>query len=408
MTMLSAALSLLIAIPTLPAPSDPPAAAPQPADAAPETTPPAEPAPPVGQWHPLTFEGKEGRVHEARLWSPEPEKANGVGVLLIGGGAATDMHWTIPGFVPTVEGRPDRQTTLDGQPTRDADTIAQALVERGFAVLQWSMIHRDDPAYRENPIRAAGVEYPDSVDLTRSALRLLREQPGIDPNRIALVGHSLGATRACHVADDGVVAIVCLSGANLSKIRGRPADLTERALRAANDADIERDDAIDADEFQLWAQRSDAPSLYRAGFIEMDRDHDGSLRGWELAAQTAIAALINGRTDVLETSDQLRPGLPWPSDVLLNSKRPALVLYGGLDAAAVHGPLLEREIAQRGATHITVQYLRGLGHQLSPELGLRFGPIDPAAVTRLATWLEKACAAAPEPEPASGADADGE
>src|SRR5262245_40729617 len=111
----------------------------------------------------LSFVDEQARTYDATL--TVPAFPSGVGVLLIGGGAMTDEHWTVHPFVEQ-DGAITR-FTIDGRPTRDADTIAASLVREGFVVLQWSSIHRDDALHKEKPAFAEPVPFPRSVELTR-------------------------------------------------------------------------------------------------------------------------------------------------------------------------------------------------------------------------------------------------
>jgi len=154
----------------------------------------------------FTFETAAERTHAARLFLPADEDRNGHAVLLIGGGNVQDMHWTVPGAIETPEGR--FQFTIDGTSTTDADTLANAIADAGFIVMQWSSIYEGDPLHEQNRAMATPMEYPDSVRLAADALAAMRAQPEINADRIILLGHSLGASGVIET----VAAILALEG----------------------------------------------------------------------------------------------------------------------------------------------------------------------------------------------------
>ncbi len=333
-------------------------------------------SPPVAR--DFTFADEPGRRFDARITAPPTEARVGISVLLIGGGMAWDLGWTAPGSF-TIDGK-TTQVTINGQVHRDADTLAQALVERGLVVVQWGSIASDDVQGRSNPALARPIPFPESVELARAALKAAREQPEVDRERVVLVGHSLGAARAARIADDGVVGLVALAGAYLGATDRSPTKLAAEAVKDAGSADANGDSLISRDEFPAWKDAD--PRRAGIEWVNMDRDGDGFARGWELAAADRLThpgdplAIDPGRPEFA--------GGPWPLDILRTRKLPTLAIFGGLDPISVHGPILELAGA-RGA-RIEVAYVPQRGHQLGEEADGRFGPLDRAVAARVATW----------------------
>jgi uncharacterized protein len=95
-------------------------------------------------------------------------------------------------------------------PFRD---LSDALTRAGIAVLRV-----DDRGVGASTGDRKSSTTSDEADDVTTEVRWLRAQPGIDPSRIALVGHSEGGTIAPMVAsrDRSIAAIVCLSGSGVS------------------------------------------------------------------------------------------------------------------------------------------------------------------------------------------------
>lgn len=320
------------------------------------------------------FEGPDdGRRYPARL--TVPREPNGATVLLIGGGSAFDIPWTTPGRIES-EGH-SFAVTLDGRDTHDADRLASALVERGFTVMQWSLIHSEDRI--EAGMVKDAVDYPQSVKVTRRALEACREQPGVDGRKIILVGHSLGATRAFAAADEGVIGVVGLAGAYLDRVAKSPRVVVEEMWAAFPGADTDANGALSEAEF---AASEAVRGATGRDFGEVDLDGDGVLRGWEVAGAWMTARIEAGEA-VLDERAEFRTGIAWPVDVMSQrSELPVLLVCGGLDDLSLHGAL----IRSRGMAKVEVEFVPKVGHMLGEERGFRFGPMDEAIVRRVSEW----------------------
>lgn len=106
----------------------------------------------------------------------------------------------------------DRDETIGpNKPFRD---LAWGLASRGIAVLRYEKRTR---AYgsRLSPEQAASMTVQEEViDDALAAAALLRRTPELDPDRIFLLGHSLGATLAPRIAeqDSAIAGLVILAG----------------------------------------------------------------------------------------------------------------------------------------------------------------------------------------------------
>jgi pimeloyl-ACP methyl ester carboxylesterase len=296
---------------------------------------------------------------------PEPDDDTGYAVMLFGGGLTSDLHWTVPGSVDT--GEDVRKMTLDGEPTRDADTLARALLDAGFTVLRYSGVFEGNPRFTPDPAMRAPVGFEDSVSLARAAMEGFRRAREIPAGGLILLGHSMGATRACLMEDEDIAGFVLLAPAYMSKTVARPSVLSREALSRYGDKGTTE---------AVWL----SPEVAGA-----DRDGDGVCRGWELAARDRS----RGQIEIESESVTWRGGLGWPSDRLIERGVPTLALFGGLDPTSVHGPWLEAAAADGRLADCRVVYFPNLGHNLAREVEGRTGPIDPAAIETLIRWLEE-------------------
>lgn len=99
-------------------------------------------------------------------------------------------------------GPQDRDETIGG--LRPFQDLAQGLASRGIAVLRYE---KRTKVYGKEMAAAGDITLKDEVlDDALAALRLLRETPGVDRQRLFVVGHSLGALLAPRIATlDGAV-----------------------------------------------------------------------------------------------------------------------------------------------------------------------------------------------------------
>ncbi len=179
-------------------------------------------------------------VFDVAAHLPSSTRANGWGVLLIGGGVGNDLDWTVPGTL-TIDGQ-THQMSISGEPHADAPAISAELAGRGFVVVHWSTIARGDPLMNEWPVRATPRSFADLLDQSRSALATLRGIRGVRADRIVLVGHSLGAARAFTIAaaDNGVRAVVALAPAYFTKQKPAPKSVVNAGMRRGQDVASER------------------------------------------------------------------------------------------------------------------------------------------------------------------------
>ena len=96
-------------------------------------------------------------------------------------------------------GPQDRDETVGG--TRVFQDLAQGLASRGIAVLRYE---KRTKAYQKELAGARDMTLNDEVvDDAVAALAVLRVSPGVDPAKVFVLGHSLGAMLAPRIASRG-------------------------------------------------------------------------------------------------------------------------------------------------------------------------------------------------------------
>ena len=341
----------------------------------------------------FTFRTDDGYVFDARVHLPPPKQRNGYGVLLMGGGIANDLNWTVPGSLRT--GDRVQQVTISGEPHEDATRIADYLVQRGYVVAHWSTIRRDDPKRDKWPYEATTYPIPVMIEHARAALRAFRNRRLFDENKTVLLGYSLGGHRAVVIAstDRGIAGLVLLAPAQLTRTglddggRNVHREQVEGLMSAI---DLDGDGACSRDEFATWSlTASPGEALAALRFDDLDFDDGGSLVPWEISA--ALARLSRRDMNIPEDLPTDRHGLRWAEDILGQRAIPTLILYGELDnAQAHHAPIIGDLIEQRSLAHIDLRIIPGVGHTLGPEFGGRVGPIDHLVLETIGTWLDEA------------------
>ncbi len=161
-------------------------------------------AAPVAAWQPPDYADPTAfDEHDVLLGTRE---------LAVGATVSIPTH---PASVPAVvllagSGPQDRDETLGR--TKLFKDIAWGLASRGIAVLRFDKVTLAHPeAVRANPDFTLADEYTPQ---TIAGVRLLWEQPGIDPERVFVLGHSLGGTIAPQIAqaEPAIAGVILLAG----------------------------------------------------------------------------------------------------------------------------------------------------------------------------------------------------
>ena len=146
---------------------------------------------------PASFQEREVTVG-SDMW-----KLNGTLTVPVAGGR-------VPGIVLVHGPGPnDRNESLFA--TRVFADIAEGLSSRGFAVLRYD---KRSKVYGEEMSQTSYTLEDETVEDAVRAVALLRAQPGIDPARIYVLGHSLGGYAAPKIAarDGKLAGIILLAG----------------------------------------------------------------------------------------------------------------------------------------------------------------------------------------------------
>lgn len=288
----------------------------------------------------------------------------------------------------TGSGPQDRDETLfDHKPFW---VIADHLSRRGIAVLRC-----DDRGVGGTSV--GGQTDPDSFDLAtdvRAAIDFISHQPGIDPERIGLIGHSEGGLIAPIVAADDprIRFIVMLAGTGVpgDQILIRQA----AAIALAEGTDPEHVAAQTPIRERLFA-------AVRAGDRRVTRDTMAELL--RLIAPDGmpddlIESAIDEQVEVL-FSRWMHTFLTYdPRETLRRITCPVLVMNGDLDLQVLHDqnvPEIAAAIRSNGNTGVVTAVLPGLNHLFQPattgavsEYATIEITFDPAALNLMTRWIQ--------------------
>ncbi|MGI8655297.1 MAG: alpha/beta hydrolase family protein [Pyrinomonadaceae bacterium] len=234
--------------------------------------------------------------------------------------------------------------TGSGQQTRDESIgipglenfkpfrqIAEKLASNGIAVLRVDDRGTGGSTGRNTLLNATTFDFADD---TRAQVAFLRARKDIDPNRIALVGHSEGGVIAPIIAasDPRIAAIALLAGTGK---RGAEA-ITDQA-----NYELENNQTMSAAEKQ--AARAEQQEFYRA-----------VATGGDLSKYPAEAKLPWVKAFI--TYD--------PLPTIRKVRQPVLILQGALDRQVTAGQatLLEEALMAAGNKDVTKRVFPNLNH----------------------------------------------
>jgi alpha/beta superfamily hydrolase len=127
---------------------------------------------------------------------------------------------------------------MPGQALSVADALAAALAERGVASLRFD---KRGVSESEGDYLTAGFQA--ETDDAFAAFRALRGLPGVDTERVAVIGLSVGATIAMRIAaaEKGLAGVVLLAGSHRpgTEVMERQSKRIAESLRRPSQAWIE-------------------------------------------------------------------------------------------------------------------------------------------------------------------------
>lgn len=261
----------------------------------------------------------------------------------------------LPGSGPT-----DRDGTLgDNKPLRD---IAWGLARRGVAVLRFDKITHARPEQIDERFTAADEYVPHAV----AAVHALRAHPGVDPERVFVLGHSLGGRMAPRVAaaEPSVAGLILMAGSAqplhwtaVRQIRYLT-ELGGGASLPAVETITRQAELVDSADLSPATPREELPLAAPAAYWLDLRDYD----------PVATAAVVG---------------------------KPMLILQGGRDyQVTVDDDLARWRAGLDGRPGVTIQVYEADNHLFFPGIGpstpaeyAASQHVDPQVVTDIATWL---------------------
>ncbi len=262
----------------------------------------------------------------------------------------------------------DRDETIMGnKPFKD---IAEGLASKGIAVLRYDKrTYTHGLKYSDPEIAAEVTIYNEVIDDARYAVNFLKIQPNIDPEKLIVIGHSLGANQAPRIAEGQTdIAGIAMLGGNVTPLQDLMVYQYEYLFSL--------DEA--ADELTKTAQKT------------------------QLAQIELGVKMINSDELSLTTDPSLTLGIPakyWmdlrdynPVDVAKNLDIPMIIMQGGRDYQV---PPSEMDLWKEGLgdaaeyriyDSLNHLFIPGEGKP-SPEEYSVPGKVDNQVIEDLAEWI---------------------
>ena len=262
--------------------------------------------------------------------------------------------------------------------------LADHLTRAGIAVLRY-----DDRGTAKSTGDFAASTTEDFAADARAALAFLRKQPGIDSDRVGVLGHSEGAMAGPMVAagNPDVAFVVMLAG---------PGVIGEQMLYQQNDA-LGRSAGMPQE--GIDANRR----LQEKIFAVVKAEADPEVRRKKLDELLASAGLPDGaRKAQVEAAGSawLRYLLQYdPAVVLRKVKQPVLAINGALDTQVVaeqNLPAVEAALKEGGNEKVTAKRMPGLNHLLQKATTGSVGEyreieetMSPEALNLISGWMRQ-------------------
>jgi dienelactone hydrolase len=262
----------------------------------------------------------------------------------------------------TGSGPQDRDNAATELPKyRPYRQLAEALAQAGIATLQY-----DDRGVGQSTgdiTTATAAELATDVD---AALAYLVARPDIDGKRIALLGHSEGATVAALVAAHrpDIAAVVALSGPALSG-----AAMQEQILQALDPVIAEQEtEALRLVQNGAWQALEDhLAAAILAQLLLMPPEGQAAIGDLEAAARAQAAISVE---QVYRNPRYLFTMTHDPADDWGRVHVPVLALYAQHDdlvSAEQNQPFLEAALLAGGNEDFTIDVISGVNHLFLPS-----------------------------------------
>ena len=320
------------------------------------------------------------------------------GTLTVPSSQALAVDGRVPGVVfVTGSGPQDRDESLMGH--KPFAVLADALARAGVAVLRY-----DDRGTARSTGRFANATTADFASDADMAVEWLKRQPGIDPARVGLLGHSEGGLIGPLVAAWQNAGDSPANPLAFLVLIAPPAETGGKILTRQTRA-LAEGGGLAAD--KLGPMIAAHETLMNE--VAMHRGPD-ALRPFAVALVREQLLLAGQAADdeaslrVLADQTVLQLSNPWmaefirmdPRNALLWLEVPTLAVWGTKDLqvdAAVSSAIFE-EVAKTSGAPVTARTLEGLNHLLQPatkgtveEYGEIELTIDPAALEGIVSWV---------------------